>query len=218
MERHRRPAPDVEEALSSMLWTPYERTPPESSDDDEPIPSKPSSHSNRLPRPTSYVEPQHPTSSHLYPAPIRYLQRWSHHTTTPLLPITHLAPNLHFGINNGGAQSTPSPYSSLPSYESVEQERLHHHSSSSVSATKRAGEGRAAETEAGIYLISPYAVNNNNVEVNFRAHLVHSFTDDFAQYREVSYCFWVTLELLVIFDMYTYFFKYLKIVYVIVFC
>lgn len=36
MERQRRlPAPGVEEALSSMLWTPYPRTPSDTSDDDD---------------------------------------------------------------------------------------------------------------------------------------------------------------------------------------
>lgn len=34
MERNRRP-PDVEEALSSMLWTPYQRTPTDTSDEDD---------------------------------------------------------------------------------------------------------------------------------------------------------------------------------------
>lgn len=34
MERNRRP-PDVEEALSSMLWTPYQRTSTDTSDEDD---------------------------------------------------------------------------------------------------------------------------------------------------------------------------------------
>lgn len=40
MERSRRmPAPGVEEALSSMLWTPYARTPSDTSDDEEVVAS-----------------------------------------------------------------------------------------------------------------------------------------------------------------------------------
>lgn len=171
MERNRRrPAPDVEEALSSMLWTPYERTPPDSSDDELPKPPskrQPSPSARFSTRPTSFADP-HATSSHLYPAPIRYLQRWSQHAIQ--LPFVHPAnyrptqpPRLHV---------PPSPSSlQLPSYEAVERERLHH--------------GNGGSGEAGIYLITPSSGSNEGQP--HRGKLVNSFTDDFAQYREVSF-------------------------------
>lgn len=94
MERQRRmPAPGVEEALSSMLWTPYPRTPSDTSDDDDdtavPIvthkvppshasASTPSTRFARLTRPLSFMDKRKSTGTfagtdaHLYPEPIRY--------------------------------------------------------------------------------------------------------------------------------------------------
>lgn len=96
MERNRRP-PDVEEALSSMLWTPYQRTPTESSDDDtSPMPPR------RHRPPQTAADDLYPaTDRHMYPKPIRY----------------GFVPNYF--------QFLPKSYNSrqLPSYENIEKER-----------------------------------------------------------------------------------------------
>lgn len=103
MERNRRP-PCVEEALSSMLWTPYERTPSVSSEDE----SSPSYKLNRIPRKFNLPNGLYPPSreKHLYPEPIRY----SFPSYMPFVPKTF------------NAQSA----NELPSYDNIEKERQHH--------------------------------------------------------------------------------------------
>lgn len=103
MERNRRP-PDVDEALSSMLWTPYQRTPSDSSDDEnfEAKTRTKSQMKSRFTVPDLYSI----TEQHLYAKPIRY-------------------PNSCATTNYG--YFMPKSYNSLncqlPSYEHIEKER-----------------------------------------------------------------------------------------------
>lgn len=112
MERNRRP-PGVEEALSSMLWTPYERTPTDSSDDEISSPCKTlrsKCNNNNMNLSYSYSA----TDRHLYPEPIRY----SYPGYVPFMPKAF----------SGQSQEQ------LPSYENIENER-HHRSLNTIAST-----------------------------------------------------------------------------------
>lgn len=157
MDRNRRP-PGVEEALSSMLWTPYERTPTDSSEDEPCSPFKFGTLNHRPAKrklsiaPTEYA--YRPTETHLYPEPIRY------GLPTPSTFSTFYTPFLPKTINK------QSQNHQLPSYENIEQERYHH------SLTALSGNA------AGIYFIPPYARYGSG-----STSMVNSFTDDFLQYQ-----------------------------------
>ncbi len=115
MERNRRP-PGVEEALSSMLWTPYERTPTDSSDDEISSPCKTirsKCNNNNENIPYSYAT----TDRHLYPEPIRY----SYPGYVPFMPKAFIS-----------GQSQAQEH--LPSYENIESER-HHRSLNTIAST-----------------------------------------------------------------------------------
>lgn len=157
MERNRRP-PGVEEALSSMLWTPYERTPSVSSEDETPTSSTPLPSSmlfKPLPSgmakfnvPPLYSSPYSdaatgPREKHLYPEPIRY----SYPGYVPAF--------LPKSFNNSHSANQ------LPSYENIEKERQHH-SLGAIGST-------------GIYFIPPFS--------GYGTSMVNSFTDDFLQYQ-----------------------------------
>lgn len=162
MERNRRP-PGVEEALSSMLWTPYERTPSDSSEDEHVSPIKlrsacDVSRNFKLGHSLDYSVK--PSEAHLYPKPIRYG-----------FPVNtanvNLKPWFSHSFNKQVRQHQ------LPTYEYIEQER-HHHSLNTI--------GGLCNDGAGIYVIPPYAsyCNGNSTMVN-------SFTDDFLQYQVRPY-------------------------------
>lgn len=169
MERNRRP-PGVEEALSSMLWTPYERTPSVSSEDEllSPLPStqykqlpcnssKSTAGTSAMPPPQLYSSSSSFTSAaaavvgscapgrekHLYPEPIRYSY-----------PSGYVSAFLPKSFNNSQSANQ------LPSYEYIEKERQHH-SLNAIGST-------------GIYFIPPFSTT---------AGMVNSFTDDFLQYQ-----------------------------------
>lgn len=223
MERnHRRlPAPGVEEALSSMLWTPYPRTPSETSDDDDPEPihsaasvvsksyhqrlhtssiahnpvhqpQQQATRFARLTRPLSFMDKRKSCANtnrdppHLYPEPIRYF------SAAEAQPQPHQRQHyIRQSASAADALSAASSSSSgrqraqLPSYELVEQERLHHSLNSLATA--------ATNGTSGIYFIAPYSRYEpsggsfiNGVSSGVGTALVNSFTDDFAQYQ-VSY-------------------------------
>lgn len=165
MERNRRP-PGVEEALSSMLWTPYERTPSVSSEDETitPLPStqyKPLPYNSKSTATTNNMPQLYSSSSsfssstvvggnlparekHLYPEPIRYSYPGY---VSAFLPKS-------FNSSQSANQ--------LPSYEYIEKERQHH-SLGAIGST-------------GIYFIPPFSTG-------YGTGMVNSFTDDFLQYQ-----------------------------------
>ncbi|KAJ6643058.1 hypothetical protein Bhyg_08014, partial [Pseudolycoriella hygida] len=114
MERSRRP-PGVEEALSSMLWTPYERTPTDSSEDEisSPCKTNPSKCKNNNMNVSYWYSS---TDRHLYPEPIRY----SYPGYVPFMPKTF--------SGQGQVQEQ------LPSYENIENQR-HHRSLNTIAST-----------------------------------------------------------------------------------
>lgn len=97
MERNRRP-PDVEEALSSMLWTPYQRTPTDTSDEDDADTS--TDRSQRFRKTGISI-----VSQNVYTPTVSY-------------PSTFI-PN----CNQFYPKSFSSSNSQLPSYEHIEKER-----------------------------------------------------------------------------------------------
>lgn len=112
MERNRRP-PDVEEALSSMLWTPYQQTPSDSSDDenfDTTFKAK-SQMKSRFTVSNLYSI----TEQHLYAKPIRYSNSCTADSTnTTTTNYGHFLPKSYNSLN-----------CELPSYEHIEKERMH---------------------------------------------------------------------------------------------
>lgn len=201
MERNRRvPAPGVEEALSSMLWTPYPRTPSETSDDDEPIGKAPpqahplqqpppATRFARLTRPLSFMDKRKSCTyaaadTHLYPEPIRYLQTGGQpehdpHSLNTFTPSRTSLFQQH--------QQHQQRHTQLPSYELVEQERLHHSLNSIATATGPQLQPIAG-TGTGIYFIAPYGRYAPGGVGNVGGTmLVNSFTDDFSQYQVSTY-------------------------------
>lgn len=110
MERHRRP-PDVEEALSSMLWTPYQRSQSDSSDDEEEVNDcnlRIAHHNtNKLQTKITATDLYAITDQHLFPKPVRRYR------------------GANFASNYG--YFVPKTYNSLhcelPSYDHIEKER-----------------------------------------------------------------------------------------------
>lgn len=232
MERnHRRlPAPGVEEALSSMLWTPYPRTPSETSDDDDPEPihsaasvvsksyhqhlyTSSIAHNSvhqpqqqatrfaRLTRPLSFMDKRKSCANtnrdppHLYSEPIRYFsaaeaqphqrQHYIRQSASAADALSAATPTFGGLCQQRSSSSSGRQRAQLPSYELVEQERLHHSLNSLATA--------ATNGTSGIYFIAPYSRYEpsggsfiNGVSSGVGTALVNSFTDDFAQYQ-VSY-------------------------------
>ena len=161
MERNRRP-PDVEEALSSMLWTPYQRTSSESSEDDQsPIkthktigPGGVAGNAGNGSAGGGATAAQYnntfsnlysTTDKHLYPEPIRYTNFVSNYSR--FFPKSY---------NNRNQQ--------LPSYENIEKERQYHSLTGCPPPT-------------GIYFVPQYPMAQRYPT------MVHSFTDDFVHYQ-----------------------------------
>lgn len=170
MERNRRP-PDVEEALSSMLWTPYHHT--DSSDEEDADVAKNgnkskastancmSNNNSNNNSDNSYAAPSAMAESNLYKPAIRYQSSF---------------------VSNHG-RFMPKSYNScnrqLPSYEHIEKERTFH------SLTNGYGIGAgpiAACATNGIYLIPSYATCTATTTT-----MVHSFTDNFIEYQVKFY-------------------------------
>lgn len=170
MERNRRP-PDVEEALSSMLWTPYERTPIESSDEEE---TRVPKHGNKSKASTVncisgntittnsndnnlFATASASAECNLFKPAIRYQSSF---------------------VSNYG-RFMPKSYNScnrqLPSYEHIEKERTFY----SVATGYGIGAGPiAACATNGIYLIPSYSTCTATTTT-----MVHSFTDNFIEYQ-----------------------------------
>lgn len=187
MERHRRP-PDVEEALSSMLWTPYQCSPSDSSDEETECNLRArNTTANKLQSKITATDLYSITDQHLYSKPIRYRS--------------------NFASNYG--YFVPKTYNSLhcelPSYEHVEKERsfsryffagfntsTNHSNSIAIDNANNNynGNGNGNSTR-----FSGCHSNNNNANCPsngiYMIHehskcatsMVHSFTDDFLQYQ-----------------------------------
>lgn len=189
MERNRRP-PDVEEALSSMLWTPYPRTPTDSSDDEDANVPKHTNKSKVSPPAMAAVNsisrniasaddngnnspngcnnlygPPSVTgdNNNLFPSSIRYQSNYA----------SNYGRFMPKSFNSCNRQ--------LPSYEHIEKERL------LPSLTNAYGIGMgsiAACATNGIYLIPAYSACTTTTTTT----MVHSFTDNFIQYQvTISY-------------------------------
>lgn len=163
MERNRRP-PDVEEALSSMLWTPYQRTPIDSSDEEDgpkncnkSKASNENCNNNMNNLYSATTASAHATECNFYKPSIRY----------------------HSSFMSNYGRFMPKSYNScnrqLPSYENIEKERAFH------SLTNGYGIGAgpiAACATNGIYLIPAYSTCTATTTT-----MVHSFTDNFIEYQ-----------------------------------
>lgn len=169
MERNRRP-PDVEEALSSMLWTPYQHTPIDSSDEDDAAGVPKNSNKSKVSTVNSicnnnidhlYATASATTESNLFKPAIRYQSSF-------VSSYGHFMPKSYNSCNR-----------QLPSYENVEKERTFH------SLTNGYGIGAgpiAACATNGIYLIPSYSTCTSTTTT-----MVHSFTDNFIEYQVSIY-------------------------------
>lgn len=193
MERNRRP-PDVEEALSSMLWTPYQRT-SDSSDEEIEYNLRPQNTTNKLHSKITVTDLYSITDQHLYSKPVQHRG--------------------NFASNYG--YFVPKTYNSLhcelPSYEHIEKER-----SFSQYFFNSFNTNRVSNANNSNNFTVDNANNNNNNSYNgicdnnstrysgcsggnnnancpsngiYMIHehskcstsMVHSFTDDFLQYQ-----------------------------------
>lgn len=142
MERNRRP-PDVEEALSSMLWTPYQRTSTDSSEDDETDTKTEHKENSKSKMATNDLYAT--ADRHLYPQPIQY------------------QPNFVSNYGHFFAKSYNSSNRQLPSYDHIEKERTYH--SLTNGCDDRTGGGPSNSN--GIYLIPPYSKCSSNMVHSF---------------------------------------------------
>lgn len=170
MERNRRP-PDVEEALSSMLWTPYQRTPTDSSDEEDANVPK---HRNKSKASTANSISNNNNDNNLYATAAAAASAATIDTNLFKPAIRYQS---SFVSNHG--RFMPKSYNScnrqLPSYEHIEKERTFH------SMTNGYGIGAgpiAACATNGIYLIPTYSTCTATTTT-----MVHSFTDNFIEYQ-----------------------------------
>lgn len=173
MERNRRPPSDVEEALSSMLWTPYQRTPSNSSSDDDDYYNCSSSHRKST------------------------LERLIQQPNIPITAISDVCANNDENASNKNHQISPSPlrctnfvsnygnffpksYNNynrqLPSYEHVQKERGYFSIGGTFAATGN---------DSSIYNLMPPSYSKCTSTTS-SSIIVHSFTDDFAHYQVIK--------------------------------
>lgn len=177
MERNRRP-PDVEEALSSMLWTPYERTPIDSSDDEDIDASR---HGHKLKVSTINCLSNNNNNNNSHNTINNENSNNLYATASATTESNLFKPAIRYQssfVSNYG-RFMPKSYNScnrqLPSYEHIEKERTYH------SLTNGYGIGAgpiAACATNGIYLIPSYSTCTATTTT-----MVHSFTDDFIEYQ-----------------------------------
>lgn len=208
MERHRRP-PDVEEALSSMLWTPYQRSPSDSSDEDEEQVNdcnlrahhhkSNNNGSTKLKSKITATDLYAITDQHLYAKPVRRCREGNFASN-----YGYFVPKTYNGL-----------HSELPSYDHIEKERSLGNYFFAGFNTNRVNNANNsnnivadnANNNNGIYhnnnnighggcsSSSTNITNNNNANCPsngiYMIHehskcptsMVHSFTDDFLQYQ-----------------------------------
>ncbi|XP_055322492.1 dual specificity protein kinase splA [Sitodiplosis mosellana] len=206
MERHRRP-PDVEEALSSMLWTPYQRSPSDSSDEEEEMNDcnlRTHNNTSKLQSKITATDLFAITDQHLHSKPVRRYREGN------------FASNYGYFV----PKTYNSLHSELPSYDHIEKERnfgnyfLAGFNTNRVNNTNNSNNivaDNVNNNNNGIY----YNNNNNNNNNIGRSgcssttttiannnascpsngiymiqeqsmcptSMVHSFTDDFLQYQ-----------------------------------
>lgn len=104
MERNRRP-PDVEEALSSMLWTPYQCSLSDSSDEEESDCNLRTPSTTKLHTKITATDLYSITDQHLYSKPVRYRGNFESN-------YGYFVPKTYNSLN-----------CELPTYEHVEKER-----------------------------------------------------------------------------------------------
>lgn len=190
MERYRRPAPDVEQALSSMLWTPYERTPTDSSDDEPPATAtvaKPACHPigaslrSHAQVGGGQLCTTNTADTHSYTAPIRYLQQRWHHLCAPSTASTS-------SMHQRRRMEEAEPPSLLAAYQLVE--RQHRRASEqSLSSTNN-----KPPTEASsIFVISSDQAHSDGDHGTTTTQPYRTLMaddnlcmDNFCQYQEVS--------------------------------
>lgn len=172
--RYKRP-PDVDEALSSMLWTPYDQAASSSSsslstdsltdDEREREKRKQNRYSNPLPNSlncwNSYVSNVHPTS-------LRYSFPFYGNYMSPLpIPQTNSTMKLIYTPHENDNMDTTAI--TLPAKST---------SSLSIGAFKNLTTKRSESAD-----IDKYCDGNSINTLNYPTSMVHSFTDEFYQYQ-----------------------------------
>lgn len=199
MDRNRRP-PDVEEALSSMLWTPYQCNLSDSSSDEENDFKLHASNTKKFQPKFSDTDLFAITDRHFNTKPLRYRSN---------LPLNYgyFVPKTYNSMN-----------CELPSYEHVEKERSfgsyffsgfnRNHSINVNRANNNADD--SANNNIGVCSTNSHDTNNNSENIRGWSHnssgssnnnnvncptngiymihttcssMVHSFTDNFLQYQ-----------------------------------
>lgn len=206
MERNRRP-PDVEEALSSMLWTPYQRSPSDSSDEE--------TESNFRMHGASKLHTKivntdlYSITNQQYSKPVRYRGNFTSN-------YGYFVPKTYNSLN-----------CELPTYEHIEKEQsfssyfFHGFNANRVTNTANTSNSTAIDRTTNNNSYNNGICNNNNSisgscstnnnNNNYNSHInancpsngiymihehskcptsmVHSFTDDFLQYQVGSFLF-----------------------------
>ncbi|XP_031617704.1 putative uncharacterized protein DDB_G0286901 [Contarinia nasturtii] len=207
MERHRRPPGDVEEALSSMLWTPYQRSPSDSSDEESECNLRTQNNTSKLQTKITSTDLYSITDRHLYSKPVRYRGNFTSN-------YGYFVPKTYNSLN-----------CELPSYEHIEKERtfgsyffsgfntdrINNANNSNNISFDNANNNNSIYSNSinnnnnlGHNSCSSSGNNNNNNNLNTRNNnancpsngiymihehskcptsMVHSFTDDFLQYQ-----------------------------------
>lgn len=191
MERNRRP-PDVEEALSSMLWTPYQRTQSDSSDEE----NIENSTKTQLKSAITVSDLYSITEQHF--KPIRYPKSFAAN-------YGNFAPKSYNSLN-----------CQLPSYEHVENERsrrrLSNYFFNGLNSNRMNSENNSNTSEninnksfsknndGNSDIIANYDFDNSNSNYNCVSNgiyviqeqsknstsILHSFTENFLQYEVIN--------------------------------
>lgn len=209
MERNRRP-PDVEEALSSMLWTPYQCNLSDSDEDEDSDYNLHASNTNKF-RPPKF------SNTDLFAITNRHFNmKPAHYRTNFPLNYGYFVPKTYNSMN-----------CELPSYEHVEKERTfgsyffsgfnRNHSANATNCSNNNNNNNGTDSantnnngsnnnnnngnsSSWSHNGSGSSNNNNNLncptngiymihENNNCPSMVHSFTDDFLQYQvSKSFC------------------------------
>lgn len=210
MDRSRRP-PDVEEALSSMLWTPYQRTPSISSSSSA----------------SSLSDIMHVNNVGISPTRLKFRRPSVKHKTTNPLGSNNIRPTIRKGNPNNYTY-----YYNHADYHQYQQQQHHHQQQQQPTSLNdyNFGLNNQNNVEKGIffnpdnnnlqYILPTYislpssssssspplsgSTENGMVKMNETigvgvksqiqtsptTAMVHSFTDNFLQYQVMSICFY----------------------------
>lgn len=174
MERTRRPPSDVEEALSSMLWTPYQRTPTDSSSDDDDDFTSCTGHDKSSAEKLTTSKKRISNISDLYAGNITTI-------SDDIIGNTSFFNSNSFQCSNimpTYGKFLPKSYNNrnlqLPTYEHVEKER------GCFNVNGGFGSRESSNSNRSIYLVpSSYT----KCTMTSSSTMVHSFTDDFTHYQ-----------------------------------